>query len=167
MNNYSYNLQDSMINTEFESRRIHLKNSLYNRFHKKPDGLNQLERAIVKESDRNVLKYISEHLNLKLYSRSIILASGNTSCTENVNFDNVRAVINLKPLNDMENADKLLKAVNMFLPDAGIFIGLFSPSANTKALSAKLTNFGFDLIDLRVINVPTYFAAIKTREYYE
>ncbi len=36
---------------------------------------NDLERAIEKESDTEVLRYISEHLDLKIYYKSIILTT--------------------------------------------------------------------------------------------
>jgi hypothetical protein len=140
------------------------KDELLMRFHNKPDGLNNLERAIYKESDQYALNYISGHLNLKLHFKNIILTTANSSYIDDVDFDSVKAIINLEPANCSKNQDKLLKAVNTLLPDAGIYIGLFDDFAFAGQLSDSLTNYGFEIVDLRVINKSNYFVALKTSD---
>jgi len=164
MNNYTQGTKKTDVNSEFENRRLYAKNELLERFHNKPNGLNELEYAIERESNRYVLSYISGHLNLKLHYKSIILTTATSSYIDNVDFDNVRAIINLEPANYTKNQDKLLKAVNTLLPDAGIYIGLFNDFSYAENLSDSLSAYGFEIVDLRVINKANYFTAIKIAE---
>jgi len=84
---------------------------------------NDLERAILKESDAQVFKYISEHVDLKRYFSHIVFTTDSKSYVENVNFDNVRAIINFKKINHIRFINEHLRSVNKLLPDAGIYIG--------------------------------------------
>jgi lipopolysaccharide/colanic/teichoic acid biosynthesis glycosyltransferase len=84
---------------------------------------NDLERAILKESDPQVFKYISEHFDLKRYFNHIVFTTNSKSYVENVNFDNVRAIINFKKINHIRYINEHLRSVNKLLPDAGIYIG--------------------------------------------
>jgi hypothetical protein len=95
---------------------------------------NELERAIEKESDTEVLGYISEQLDLKNYHPSIILTTDKTSYLDEVNFSNVRAIINLKKVNGIQHPNKLFRAVNTLLPDGGIYIGRLETYAERKEL---------------------------------
>jgi lipopolysaccharide/colanic/teichoic acid biosynthesis glycosyltransferase len=95
---------------------------------------NELENAIVEDSDLEVLNYISEHLDLKIYYPSIILTTDKTSYLDEVNFNNVRAIINLKKVNSIQHPNKLFRAVNTLLPDGGIYIGRLETYAERKEL---------------------------------
>jgi hypothetical protein len=162
MNNYSNKVERFKNGPGFEKRRCKATDTIVSSFNGNTNGLNNLERAIVKESDQEVLAYISGHLNPKLSYKSIILTTSTSSYIDDVDFDNVRAIINLEPTNHSRNADKLLWAVNTILPDAGIYIGLFHALSHTETLGVILTKYGFDIIDLKVINGISYFVAIKT-----
>jgi lipopolysaccharide/colanic/teichoic acid biosynthesis glycosyltransferase len=93
---------------------------------------NELEHAIEKNSDPEVLKYIAEHLGLRFYYPSIILTTDTTSYLDDVNFNNIRAVINLKKVNNIQHPNKLFRAVNTLLPDGGIYIGRVETYAERK-----------------------------------
>jgi hypothetical protein len=164
MKNYSDKVGNHRNNTEFENRRIQARADLISRLQVRNAGLNTLERAILRESGEEVLKFIADHLDLKYYFQSIILTTTVCSYIDDVNFDNVRAIINLEPSNYKKNQDKLLTAVNTLLPDAGIYIGLFDDYTYATGLGDSLANFGFEIIDLQTIRHSTYFVAIKTRE---
>jgi light-regulated signal transduction histidine kinase (bacteriophytochrome) len=164
MNNRYYELERSENRSEFERYRLKAKHNLMSRFNRPNDGLNNLERAIVKESDREVLKFIAAHLNLKLSFRSIILTTSTLSYIDDVDFDNVRAIINLEPTNQTRNQDKLFQAVNTLLPDAGIYIGTYHALSHAEELGSSLTKYGFEIVELMAISGLIFFVAIKTGE---
>jgi|GEM_PF-5091896 hypothetical protein len=162
MKNYCNRIQDSSCITEFEKHRLQAKDAMISRFCRKNVELNPLERAIVNESDRNVLAYISEHLNLKVNARSIILTTSRYSYLDNVDFDNVRAIVNLEQSSGTVMTDKLLKAVNTLLPDAGIYIGLSHEVLDSIAICEIFISNGFEIIDITTINRSLYFTVMKT-----
>lgn len=84
---------------------------------------NDLEKAILKESNNKVFEYISEHLDLKKYFAHIVFTTDSRSYVENVNFNNVRTIINFKKINHIRYINEHLRSVNKLLPDAGLYIG--------------------------------------------
>jgi lipopolysaccharide/colanic/teichoic acid biosynthesis glycosyltransferase len=84
---------------------------------------NDLERSILKESGSRVFEFVSEHLDLKRYFNHIVFTTESKSYVENVNFDNVRAIINFKKINHIRYINEHLRSVNKLLPDAGFYIG--------------------------------------------
>jgi lipopolysaccharide/colanic/teichoic acid biosynthesis glycosyltransferase len=95
---------------------------------------NELEQAIERDSDTEVLEYFSEHLDLRIYYPSIILTTDKTSYLDELDFNNVRAIINLKKVNNIQHPNKLFRAVNTLLPDGGIYIGRLETYAERKEL---------------------------------
>jgi hypothetical protein len=93
---------------------------------------NTLERKILEESNKEVLNYISEHLDLKLYYESIILSTDTSSYIEEVDFNNVHAIVNLRRVNYTRHPNKLFRAVNTLLPKSGIYIGRVETYHNRK-----------------------------------
>jgi hypothetical protein len=164
MKNYADQVQDPEC-TEFEQRRLQVKEALIARFHKRNEDFNYLEKAIINESNREVLDYISEHVNVKLNSRSIILTTACYSYLDYVDFDNVRAIINFEPtISQTAESEKLIKAVNTLLPDAGIYIGISDDMAESAAICEEFICNGFEIIDLSLINKSLFFTAMKTGE---
>ncbi len=108
------------------------KSAIVSRYIRELLSQNELERAIEQESDNEVLKYISEHLDLKKYHKSIILSTGSSSYVDGVDFNNIRAIINLRKVNNIQHPNKLFRAVNTLLPDAGIYIGRLETYAERK-----------------------------------
>ncbi|MBN2812917.1 MAG: hypothetical protein JXQ80_02510 [Bacteroidales bacterium] len=155
--------QTITVDTEFEQYRLQVKESLLSRFHSKPDTLNYLERVILSESNRDVLVYISEQLDIRKYFGSIIVTTCSCSYLDHVDFDNLRAIINLEPASPGRKPGKVFRAVNTLLPDAGIFIGKTHVNYSVRACS-KLIRNGFDIVDMSLINGSLYFTAIKTSE---
>jgi hypothetical protein len=110
------------------------RRAFISRYLRELSGLNELEQAIENESDADVLRYISENLDLKLYYKSIILSTGKSSYVDEVNFNNVRAIINLRKVNNSQHPNKLFRAVNTLLPDGGIYIGRLETYGERKEL---------------------------------
>jgi hypothetical protein len=165
MKNYSDRMQNATCFTDFEKSRLQAKETLISRFHSnKYDSLNYLEQAIVNESNSEVLAYISGYLNLKLNTRSIILTTTCCSYLDNIDFDNVRAIINLEPKGKSRRTGKLFKAVNTLLPDAGIYIGLSGEIADSPKICEEFLRNGFEIIDISIINNALFFTALKTSE---
>jgi lipopolysaccharide/colanic/teichoic acid biosynthesis glycosyltransferase len=84
---------------------------------------NDLQKAILNESNQEVYDYISSHLDLEKNFKSILFSSHTKSYIDNVDFNNLKAIINLKQINHIHNLNNHYRAVNKLLPDAGIYIG--------------------------------------------
>ncbi len=128
---HSYPLMDSYFQyvhnlkggSKFEKFRSAAKDAIISYFIRELDNQNSLERAIEKASDCDVLRYISEHLDLKKYYKSIILTTNKSSYVDDVDFNNVRAIINIRMVNSIQHPNKLFRAVNILLPEGGIYFG--------------------------------------------
>ncbi|MBN1186758.1 MAG: sugar transferase [Bacteroidales bacterium] len=94
---------------------------------------NDLQKAVLGESDQEVFDWINSHLNLQKYSKSILLSTESKSYVESVDFDNLRAIVNFKQVNKIHNLNNYYKAVNRLLPDAGIYIGKVETNVLRKA----------------------------------
>jgi lipopolysaccharide/colanic/teichoic acid biosynthesis glycosyltransferase len=84
-----------------------------------------------------VLNYISEHLDLKLYYKSIILSTDTSSYVEEVDFNNIRSIINLRKINTTQRPNKLFRAVNTLLPEGGYYIGRIESYGDRKNIFFK------------------------------
>jgi len=109
----------------------------------KIQSVNQLQKSILTESNQEVFDFISEHLDLNKYFRHIVFTTKSKSYVDNIDFDNVRAIINFKPINYIRLLNKHFKSVNKLLPDAGIYIGRFRSYRSRKLNLYK--RFGFVL----------------------
>ncbi len=87
------------------------------------EKFSDLDGVLKKHSSMEVYRFISEQLDLQKYSRSILFCTREMSRTNDVDFDNLRAIINLKRLNYAKDIDEHLRALNTLLPDGGIYIG--------------------------------------------
>ncbi len=134
MNTYFQYVHNLKGGAKFEKLDQASMNAIVSRFIREQLSHNDLEQAIEKESDSDVLRYISEHLDLKQYYRSIILSTGSSSYVDDVNFNNVRAIINLRKVNNIQHPNKLFRAVNTLLPDGGIYIGRLETYAERREL---------------------------------
>jgi len=84
---------------------------------------NDLQKSVLKESNHIVFKYISGHLDLKKYFKHIVFTTDSKSYVDNVDFNNVRAIINFKKINHIRYINEHFCSVNKLLPDAGVYIG--------------------------------------------
>jgi lipopolysaccharide/colanic/teichoic acid biosynthesis glycosyltransferase len=128
---YVHNLKGT---ANFEKLDPTDKNVIISLYIKELLNHNELEYAIERNSDTKVLTYIAENLDLRTYYPSIILTTDKTSYLDEVNFNNVRAIINLKKVNNIQHPNKLFRAVNTLLPDGGIYIGRLETYAERKTL---------------------------------
>ena len=83
----------------------------------------ELGKTILSESNQEVLDYVSEHLDLARSYQNILFSTSHKSYIDNVDFNRIRAIINFRPLNDIEEMNEHFSSVNRLLPDAGIYIG--------------------------------------------
>ena len=90
---------------------------------KKFKSINELQQSILNESNPEVLKFVSEHLDLSKNFKHIIFSTHSRSYVDNVDFSNVRAIINFKTINHIREINEHFISVNKLLPDAGIYIG--------------------------------------------
>ncbi|MBN2524739.1 MAG: sugar transferase [Bacteroidales bacterium] len=110
-------------------------------FRRKIQSINELQKSILSESNQDVFDFISEHLDLNKYFRHIIFTTNSRSYVDSVDFSNVRAIINFKPINHIRYLNEHFKSVNKLLPDAGIYIGRFQSYHYRKLSLYK--RFGF------------------------
>lgn len=96
-----------------------------NEFRKQLNSINELQQAILKESNTTVFNFLSEHLDLSKYFRHIIFSTDTKTYADDVDFNNVRAIINFKKINTIRQFNEHFLSVNKLLPDAGIYIGRF------------------------------------------
>ncbi|MBN1414625.1 MAG: sugar transferase [Bacteroidales bacterium] len=94
--------------------------------------LNELEKIIRLESSQDVLDYIKQYLRIPERNTGIIFTTRLKSYVENVDFDNLNAIINFKKANNIRNIDGLFKAVNSLLPIGGIYVGRVETYGNRK-----------------------------------
>lgn len=92
-------------------------------FKAKLNSKNELQKAIQQESNHKVLQYVSEHLDLEQNHKSIIFSTKNKSYVDDVDFNNVRAIVNFRKINQIRQVNHHFRSVNKLLPDAGVYIG--------------------------------------------
>ncbi len=117
---YVHNLKGGW---RFEKFRPAAKSAIVSYYIRELENQNDLERAIQNESDCDVFRYISEHLDLKKYYKSIVLTTTTSSYVDDVDFNNIRAIINMRLVNSIQHPNKLFRAVNTLLPGGGIYLG--------------------------------------------
>lgn len=83
----------------------------------------QLKKAVKGVSTKKVYRFVSEQLDLQKYCKSILFCTGDQTYVDNVDFDNLWAIINFKSLNSARDINEHLRAINKLLPDAGCYIG--------------------------------------------
>ncbi len=101
---------------------------------KEVDSPNDLERAIQKESDCDVVRYVSQYLDLKAEYRNVVLTTSKSSYVDNVDFNSVHSIINLRIVNNIQDPNQFFRAVNKLLPDAGLYIGRLETYSERKDL---------------------------------
>lgn len=94
---------------------------------------------IITEQTGNVevANFIDSQINLGRSERILLLA-GQKSNFSKKNIDNLRAVVNLKPLNKFKNINNYFLAMQKLIPDAGLFIGCIETYDERKARFKKL-----------------------------
>lgn len=98
----------------------------------KNDFSNPLKEALKQEAGEEVCKYIGEHIDLR-NTNTILFSSSHQYLYDLVDFKNVRAIVNLKKVNNVEDVNNFFTAVNKLLPDAGIYIGCVDTILNKKS----------------------------------
>jgi lipopolysaccharide/colanic/teichoic acid biosynthesis glycosyltransferase len=134
MNNYFQYVHNLKGGSRFEKFRREAKEAIVSLYIRELENQNELERRIEKESDCDVLRYISENLDLKAYYKSIIYTTTTSSYVDEVDFNKVRAIINMRRVNNIQHPNKLFRAVNTLLPHAGLYIGRLETYAERKDL---------------------------------
>ena len=132
MNNYFQYVHNLKGVSRFEKFKPATQIAITSYFIRQLEDLNALENNIVSESNAEVLSYIAEHLDLKTYYKSIILTTSKSSYVEEVDFNNVRAIINLRQVNHIQRPNKLFRSVNTLLPSGGLYIGTLETYGDRK-----------------------------------
>jgi lipopolysaccharide/colanic/teichoic acid biosynthesis glycosyltransferase len=84
---------------------------------------NNLKKIIIEGTGNcEIFDFIDSQINLGEKNR-ILLSLGDETYVNEKNIDNLRAVVNLKPVNKIKSVKNYLIAVHKLLPDAGLFVG--------------------------------------------
>lgn len=81
-----------------------------------------LTNAIREEAGEEVLEYIQEHFSFR-NQQTILYTSKDTGLYDEVDFNNIRAIINLQEVNKHQKINTLLRSINTLLPDSGFYVG--------------------------------------------
>jgi lipopolysaccharide/colanic/teichoic acid biosynthesis glycosyltransferase len=109
--------------TSFDNLRPNARETVVSLLLHQIENYNTLEKAILKESNPALLHHISRFIDLKTDYTKIILSTETCSYVEEVDFDPVRCIINLRNINITQRPNKLFRAVNTLLPLGGLYIG--------------------------------------------
>jgi lipopolysaccharide/colanic/teichoic acid biosynthesis glycosyltransferase len=86
----------------------------------------QIIDAIKKDAGNNVLIFINQYLASR-YQSTILFTSNKRSVFDELDFNNIRAIINLQVVNKHKQINDFFRSINTLLPDAGLYIGCFEP----------------------------------------
>jgi lipopolysaccharide/colanic/teichoic acid biosynthesis glycosyltransferase len=82
-----------------------------------------LENIISKESSSEVLEFIKKNLDIRRKKKNIVFSTLTKSYVEDVDFNNLNAIIDFKRANKIRHINGLFRAVNELLPEGGIYVG--------------------------------------------
>ena len=122
-NNYIAYVHNLIGGTGFNRFNNKVREAIFSSLKYHFQNYNELEKAILNESSKEVLKYISEHLDLKKYFSNIVFSTYSRSYVDNVDFNNVRSIVSFKRINHIRYINEHFRSVNKLLPNAGIYIG--------------------------------------------
>jgi hypothetical protein len=114
--------EEQIKNYSFFKKKVD-KNKLRDICSPKFQDYNELQNEILSESNHEVVKYIASHVDLSKYYNNILFSTRYKTYIENVDFSNIRCIVNFRPINDLTHVNQHLCSVNKLLPDAGIYIG--------------------------------------------
>lgn len=116
---YVHNLKGGF---RFERFGSNAKNAITFHYIRQLDDCNALQKALLKESCNDVFNFISEHLDLQKYHKNTIFTTDHSSYVEDVDFNDIHAIINFRKVNHIQHINSLFRAVNTMLPDGGIYM---------------------------------------------
>jgi lipopolysaccharide/colanic/teichoic acid biosynthesis glycosyltransferase len=138
MNDYFQYVHNLKGVAQYEKLKPAARDAVVSTFLRQFENYNTLEKTILKAIGKEVLQYISAHLDLKKYCKNIILTTGSSSHIDEVDFNHVKAIINLRRINVIRHPNELFRAVNTLLPDNGIYIGRLETYGQRKNLLYRL-----------------------------
>jgi hypothetical protein len=125
--------------------------------HKNDENKDFLIQTLKQEAGENVLDFISSHFSFDRHE-TILYTSRQEKLYNNVDFDNLRVIINLQLVNRHGKINSLFRAINSFLPNAGLYIGCVETyEVRKQSMKKKFgkvianTLWGFDFVFNRVI----------------
>ena len=116
---YVHNLNGS----SFENLKKKTREAIISYYRSNFNSHNDLQKAIIYESSLDVFGYISKHLDLVYNFRNIVFTTERNSYVDDVDFNEIKAIINFKNINSLRYINEHLKSVNTLLPEGGMYIG--------------------------------------------
>jgi lipopolysaccharide/colanic/teichoic acid biosynthesis glycosyltransferase len=116
---YVHNLNGS----SFDHLKQNSKQTVLALFKNNFSSLNDLQKAIVDESSVRVLKFVSGYLNFGKNFQNIVFSTNNSSFIDDVDFGNIKGIINFKKINNLKHINEHFRSVNKLLSNGGNYIG--------------------------------------------
>ena len=116
MVSYLYQVHNLTGSSKFSRLSSGIKNAIVTLYQDSFNNLNDLEKALVGESSSAVLTFINNHLDIQKYYKNIVFTGKSRSYTEDVDYSNLRAIIDFKKVNNIHHVNGLFQAVNELLP---------------------------------------------------
>ena len=82
-----------------------------------------IEQVIQEEGGCDVFNFIQSFVDIEKNHRSILLNTKERAYLDGVDFENLRAIVNIHEINFIADLNEYNRIVNTLLPDGGIFIG--------------------------------------------
>ncbi len=95
-----------------------------------------LKKAISEDAGEDVLKFISDQIDLTK-SNTTILTLRNKFFRENSDSQVIKNIVNLSPINQHKNINEYFQSINLLLQDNGIYIGCYEDYINRKKRISK------------------------------
>ena len=123
MQSYFEFVRDLQIRNSSLIKKDVIKDNFFINNPEKLISYNKLQEEIVSVSNQVVLEYISNFIDLSVYSKHILFSTSDMTFADRIDFGNVRSLINFKTINEINQVNRHFCSVNKLLPDAGIYIG--------------------------------------------
>jgi lipopolysaccharide/colanic/teichoic acid biosynthesis glycosyltransferase len=131
------------------------------------NGYNELSKALIDECGYEVYQYIKGHFNID-YRGILLFATHKHFLYDYIDFNNVRIIINVNRLNNIQNINSYFRSINKLLPDSGLYIGCVQTNVFKQAqLIEKYGKFLGNLAYFKEFALNRVLAKMElTRKFY-
>jgi lipopolysaccharide/colanic/teichoic acid biosynthesis glycosyltransferase len=123
MDSYLLQVHNLSRNPEFSRLSLRTKSAIVSLLRDSLSEKDTLEIVIRKESSSEVLEFIKKNLDIRREKKNIVFSTLAKSYVEDVDFNNLKAIIDFKRVNKIRHINGLFRAVNHLLPEGGIYVG--------------------------------------------
>jgi len=123
MDSYLVQVHNLSRNPEFSRLSPRARSAVISFFRDSLSEKDSLEIVIRNESSSEVLEFIKKNMDIRRDKKNIVFSTTTKSFVEDVDFNNLKAIIDFQRVNKIRHINGLFRAVNQLLPEGGIYIG--------------------------------------------